>query len=451
MTGRDIELGQVLDAAPLSALQIRVIALCALAAFLDGFDIQAIALSVPLLAQAYHRPPSDFVVAITASLAGMSAGAIVLAPLADRWGRKPVILALVTVVGVTSLAVAFTRGVADLAAWRFVTGLGIGACVPVASTLVSEYAPRRARAALITLIACAVGVGATTASFVAPMLSAAGGWQAIFLAGGVLPLLIAALLWVALPESLETLLLWRPDDPRIARIVRAIDPQADASRLYVHRDTQERQSVLTVLAPAFRARTLLAWAVIAMNLFVNYVIVSWLPAMMRSAGWSLAAAQRSNALTSIGGIVGGLALSWAADRGRPERVMASAYFVTAVALGLFLVTPPTVPVWGTLLAIAGAGAFGAQFTLTSMSASYYPAPIRATGMGWVSAAGRTGSIAGPTVIGLLMAHLPPSALLGLLTLPMLICAAAITAMPWALRTGGGPLPPGAGEAQPQTN
>ena len=104
--------------------------------------------------------------------------------------------------------------------------------------------------------------------------------------------------------------------------------------------------------------------------------------------------------------------------------------------------------WGTLLAIAGAGSFGAQFTLTSVSASYYPTPIRATGMGWVSAAGRTGSIAGPTVIGLLMAHLPPSALLGLLTAPMLVCASAILMMPWALRAGGGPAPMAA--AEPQT-
>ena len=448
MATEDIELGRLIDEAPVSALQIRVVALCALAAFLDGYDIQAIALSLPLLAQTYHRPPSDFVVAITASLAGMSAGAIVLAPLADRWGRKPVIVALVVLIGLTCLATAFTHGVYDLSVWRFATGLGIGACVPVASTLVAEYAPKRIRAAMITLIACAVGVGATTASFVAPMISAAGGWQAIFLIGGVAPLLIAVLLWLALPESLETLLLRRPDDPRIARIVRAIAPQADASRIRVHREAAKRQSVLAVLSPAFRARTLLAWAVIAMNLFVNYVIVSWLPTMMKSAGWSLAAAQRSNALTSVGGIVGGLALSWAADRARPERVMAFAYCVTAIALGLFLVTPPTVLYWGTLLAIAGAGSFGAQFTLTSVSASYYPAPIRATGMGWISAAGRTGSIAGPTLIGLLMAHLPSSALLGLLMAPMLVCAGGIIMMPWALRAGGGPAPVAA--AEPRT-
>jgi AAHS family benzoate transporter-like MFS transporter len=103
---------------------------------------------------------------------------------------------------------------------------------------------------------------------------------------------------------------------------------------------------------------------------------------------------------------------------------------------------------GGLLAIAGAGSFGAQFTLTSVTASYYPAPIRATGMGWISAAGRTGSIAGPTIIGLLMASLPSSALLGLLTAPMLMCAAAVTLLPWALRTGGAPAP--VAEAEPPT-
>ncbi|MEO6340080.1 MAG: MFS transporter [Caulobacteraceae bacterium] len=438
MATEDIELGRLIDEAPLSALQVRVVALCALAAFLDGYDIQAIALSLPLLAQHYHRPPGDFVVAITASLAGMATGAILLAPLADRWGRKPVIVVLMVLIGLTSLAAAFTSGIYDLAGWRFATGLGIGACIPVASTLVAEYAPRRRRAAMITLMSCSVGFGAMIASFVAPMLSAAGGWPAIFLAGGVLPLAMAALLWIVLPESLEVLLLWRPADPRIGKIVRAIAPAVDPARVWASSKTVERQSVLAVLAPAYRARTLLVWLVIAMNLFVTYVIVSWLPTLMRSAGWSVAAAQRSSIITSLAGIVGGLALSWAADRGRPERVLAFGYCVTAVALGLFLVTPPTVLYWGSLLAIAGAGSFGSQFTLTSVTASYYPAPIRATGMGWISAAGRTGSIAGPTIIGLLMASLPPSALLGLLTAPMLACAAAVTLLPWALKAGGGP-------------
>ena len=447
MATEDIELGRLIDEAPVSALQVRVVALCALAAFLDGYDIQAIAMSLPLLAQAYHRPPTDFVVAITASLAGMAAGAILLSPLADRWGRKPVIVALMVLIGLTSLGAAFSSGVYDLAAWRLFTGLGIGGCVPVASTLIAEYAPMRRRAAMITIMSCTIGLGAMTASFIAPILSAAGGWPAIFIAGGVLPLVVAALLWIALPESLEVLLLWRPADPRIARFAQAISPGIDATRLRVRQEAKTRQSVLAVLSPALRARTLLVWAVVAMNLFVNYVIVSWLPTMMRSAGWSLAAAQRSNVITSLGGIVGGLVLSWAADKGRPERVMAFGYCVTAVALGLFLVTPPTVLYWGSLLAVAGAGAFGAQFTLTAVSASYYPAEIRATGMGWISAAGRTGSIAGPTVIGLLMAALPSSALLGLLTVPMVICAAAVFLIPWALRTGGGPAPIGPAKLQ----
>jgi AAHS family 4-hydroxybenzoate transporter-like MFS transporter len=436
MTAADIDVETAIDEAPVSGLQVRVVVLCALAAVLDGYDIQALSLALPGLAESAGVPPRAFVPAITGSLAGMAAGAILLAPLADRFGRKPLMVALMALIGLSSLGAATTHGVYDLAFWRVLTGLGIGACVPVASAMIAEYAPRRRRAAMITCMACSIGVGAMSAAFIAPMLNAPFGWKGIFIAGGLLPLLSAVLLWAGLPESLAYMVRRRPGDPRIATVLRRIGSSVDPDRLRVRAETAVRQSVTSLLSPTYRARTLLVWAIVAMNLFVNYVIVSWLPTLMRSAGWSLELAQRSGAIASIGGIAGGLALSWAADRGRPVLALSVSYFAAAAALVLFPFFPPTLVSWGVLLAVTGAGCFGAQFTLTSIAASYYPASIRATGLGWISAAGRVGSIAGPTLAAVLLGNMHPSVVLAALTLPMLICGLAVTILPWTLKDGG---------------
>jgi AAHS family 4-hydroxybenzoate transporter-like MFS transporter len=434
-----IEVDRLIDEAPAGRLLAKVVALCALAGFLDGYDIQAISVAIPAIAEATGRAAPSFVPAITASLAGTALGAMFLSPLADRFGRRPLIIVLLALVGLSSLGAATAQGIYDLAVWRFFTGAGIGGCVPVASALIAEYSPKRRRAQMITLLACSIGVGATTAGLVAPNLSAAWGWKGIFVVGGALPLAAALVFVAVLPESLPLLLQRRPGDPRIARIARHFAPGIDPARLVVRKDAGERHSVLSLLSPTYRARTLLVWSIISMNLFVNYVIISWLPTLMRQAGWSLAAAQRSIMISSLGGIVAGLLLSWAADRGRPIRSLAIGYATTTVALALFPFVPPTGLGWGTLILLAGAGAFGAQFTLTSVSASYYPGPIRATGLGWTSAMGRVGSIAGPTVIGLLMAQsLPTATVLALLTAPMAICAVAVTLLPWTLRNGDEP-------------
>jgi len=413
------------------------VALCALAAVLDGYDIQALSLALPSMAEQAGVSPRSFVPAITGTLAGMAAGAILLAPLADRWGRKPLLVGVMLLVGLSSLGAALSQGIYDLTAWRVLTGLGIGACVPVAAAMIAEYAPRRRRAAMITLMACTIGVGAMSAAFIAPLISAPFGWRGIFAAGGVLPVAAAALLWTGLPESLVHMVRKRPSDPRIAAVLRRLAPTVDSSRLRVRVNAAVRQSVTTLLSPTYRARTLLVWAVVSMNLFVNYVIVSWLPTLMRSAGWSLELAQRSSIIASIGGIVGGLALSWAADRGRPVLTLAIGYFAAAAALAIFPLVPPTLEIWGILLAVTGAGCFGGQFTLTSLSASYYPASIRATGLGWVSAAGRVGSIAGPTVAAALLGNMPAGMVLAVLTLPMLICGVAVTLLPLTLKRGVG--------------
>ena len=202
---RDIGTEGLVDQAPVSRSQMRVIALCSLATFLDGYDVQALGLAIPRMAADFGVAPTAFAFALAASLVGMAVGAMLLGPLADRFGRRPMLIAMMALVGSTTLGAMLAPDPTALSILRVFTGLGLGATVPVAIAMTSEYAPARRRAALVTMMVCCTALGSMSAGFVAPMVEALWGWRGIFAVGAVLPLAMAVLLWAALPESLRFL------------------------------------------------------------------------------------------------------------------------------------------------------------------------------------------------------------------------------------------------------
>jgi len=446
-----VELERLLNERPLSALQIRVVALCALAALIDGYDIQAMPLSVPRLAAHFALPAASFAPAVVASLVGMAVGAMLFGPLADRWGRRPLLIGSMLLIGVASLAATFSGGVAQLAFWRLLTGLGLGGALPAGMALIAEYAPARRRAALITAMVCAIAIGNIVAAVIAPLLQERWGWQGIFALGGLAPLLAAALFWFALPESVTLLVARRPDQPKTLAVLAKLAPSVEPSRIRLApRAKLESGKFAALLTRSFRGRTALLSGIFFSNLFVNFAVISWLPALLRSAGWAEADALRGGSLVSFGGLVGGLSLSWIADRGRPIPTLATGYVGAAIALGLFLALPPSGAVWGALLFLVGVFAFGTQMTIGALMVSYYPPEIRATGVGWVSAIGRAGSFIGPSAVAVLMhQQTPTGVLLGLLCLPMLICALAVFLIPNVLKSDAASDLGGAGEGNVQ--
>jgi AAHS family 4-hydroxybenzoate transporter-like MFS transporter len=292
--------------------------------------------------------------------------------------------------------------------WRIATGLGIGGSVPVAIAMTSEFAPARLRTALVTAMVVCTALGSFAAGIIAPSLEAKFGWHGIFAAGGIFPLAAALLFWIGLPESF-----------------RARD---------VSTENVPSATVTTLLRPPLRHRTVLLWIVFWSNLFVNYSLISWLPTLLGSAGWEKPAAQRATGLLALGGIVGGLTLARLADKGLAFRSLATTYVLVAIVLCLFVLAPPSASGWLPLIALVGAGAFGAAMALGSYCAGFYPAPIRTTGLGWSGGIGRVGSMIGPLVLaGLMSAHIASPAILGLLMIPMVICAICVLLLPGALK------------------
>jgi MFS transporter, AAHS family, 4-hydroxybenzoate transporter len=380
----------------------RTIALCALASLLDGYDIQALGLSIPGMAKDFGMAPTALTFAVTASLIGMAFGAITLGPLGDRFGRKPMLIAFLMLIGVTTLGAITATGPTTLAIWRFFSGLGMGAIIPVAIAIVAEAAPEKSRTALITMMIACSPIGSFVAGFAAPQIEPVYGWRGIFAFGGALTVVAGLAIWLALPGAAPVKAEFAP-------------------------------KVSSLLTPKYRARTTLLWAIFAANLFVSYSLISWLPTLLSQAGWVKAEAQRATGLMSLGGVCGGLAIAWAADKGRAVPVLATAYVLSAGLFVMFVIGPGGKVAWMALLALVGAGAIGAQMALGSFSASFYPAEIRTTGLGWSGGIGRIGAIIGPLVIaGLLKVAIPSSLILALLMIPMLLSALCVLRLTKAL-------------------
>jgi AAHS family 4-hydroxybenzoate transporter-like MFS transporter len=393
-----------IDGRPLSALQIRVFLLCAAVVLLDGYDLQAMALAVPTLAEQWHLAPPAFSVTLSASLLGLGLGSAFIAPLGDRLGRRPLLLGGLAIILLTSLGATTATAPWQLALWRLLVGLGLGVCQSNASALTAEYAPRARRATLMTLMGVCVSLGAVLAGATAPQVLAAAGWRGLFLVGAVLPLLVLLAAVLGMPES-----------PAIAAQRAAIVPGKGGT-------------LRALLQPPYRERTLRLWFVYGLSAMLLYFLISWLPVFLTSAGWSRAQAPHGIALLQFGGILGSLTQAWLVDRRRAIGALVGGYSMTLVTALLFAV-PGTAPAWPLLLVLMGSGVAGVMMSIIALGAIFYPPEIRVTGFGWAGAVTRIGAVLGPLAGGwIITAGVTPRMTLGLVAVPSLLCIIGTLAM-----------------------
>jgi AAHS family 4-hydroxybenzoate transporter-like MFS transporter len=424
-----LDLGEVVDRSPLSWTQALVAALCAAALFVDGYDIQVMALAVPALAKGWSLPPSSFGLALSAVVIGISVGSGVIGPFGDRFGRRTMLIGAMLTIGVATACTALAASPSQFVAWRLLTGMALGAGIPSCAALTSEYAPLARRSLVMGLMNIASPLGAFAAGFIAPPVLDAFGWRGTFVIGGAAPLVVAVLIWRLAPESLKFLILRRPADPAIARTLRRIAPGVDPASVRADLGGRPpKASSLALLNAEFRARTLLLWGMLALNLFNLYVLISWLPTLLQQSGWRMADALQGAVLIQGGGVVGGLFMSRWLDRGATRAALVAGFLLSAASLGLFMVIPSGAA-WVALLLLLGAGVSGSQLSLNALSAAYYPPAIKATGVAWALLIGGMGSILAPIAgAWMLDAHLSSIAILGLLAIPSLTCALAVGLM-----------------------
>ncbi len=382
-------------------LQIRVAALCTLIQICDGYDINSIAWAVPALKDIWHLPPPAFTTAFLWSSIGIMVGALSAGPIGDRVGRKPLLLASLTIFGLASLLSAFAGSLGMLTILRFFTGLGIGGAFPGAATLTGDYAPHRRRALMIM----ASFTGAPLGGFVGGMIVAAllphFGWPMIFVLGGVFPLLLVPVLAIWLPESPRFLARKANLSPRQAALLQRLDIAPERGEAHPI-DIAEGNPVRLLFSEGYALQTVLLWVIFFCSLMNLFLFGYWMPTVFNLIGMSPADAVFASSLRDLGAIFAVLYLGVLIDRVGPERSLAwhyaaGALFIAAIAL---IALPYVLLLAVTFL--CGMTIIGSQTGANATCGKLYPARMRTTGLGWALGIGRLGGIAAPVLGGWLL-------------------------------------------------
>src|SRR6266852_4561633 len=399
-----IDVAEFIDQQPVGGFQIRLLLTCAAVLFLDGFDTQAIGYVAPALAKEWSLSKGALGPVFSAGLFGLMIGALVFGPLADRVGRKKIIILSTLAFGIGALVTAFVQDVNTLLAIRFLTGLGLGGAMPNAIATTSEFNPRRRRATMVMIMFCGFSVGAALGGLLAAALIPQYGWRSVFVVGGVAPLLLVPILALRLPESVRFLALTGRANERVAQLLRLINPKAafaPGTQFVIHEPGLAGIPVLHLFKEGRTAVTLLLWVVFFMSLLDLYFLSNWLPTVLNDLGASVSSAAAIGSMLQVGGVVGTFALGSIIDR-FSFRALALVYFAAVFAVGAIGQLGHSVVFVTMAIFAAGFCIVGGQIAANALAATFYPTSVRATGVGWALGIGRVGSIVGPLVGGALL-------------------------------------------------
>jgi AAHS family 4-hydroxybenzoate transporter-like MFS transporter len=425
-----IDVQEFINAHKFSGVQVTLLVLCFLIVGIDGFDTASIGFIAPAIRSDWGLTPAQLAPLFGSGLFGLMIGAFAIGPFADRYGRKAVLIFAVVFFGAASLASAYSPNLAVLILLRFLTGLGLGGAMPNAITLTSEYCQEGRRSFLVTLMFCGFTIGSALGGIVASQIVAGYGWHSVLIVGGVLPLMLAPVLWWALPESVRFLVMRGCDTQRIVTVLHRIAPDADLGNMtFTGARKPHGSPVRQVFDNDLRRGTLLLWLAFFMSLLVVYLLSSWLPTLINSSGMSLRTASLITAMFQVGGTVGAVTIGRLMDKINPHHVLGIAY--ASAAIFIFLIGHASDMPWLLVLAVFGAGFFvsGSQVGANALAAAYYPTASRATGVSWANGVGRIGSVLGSMLGGFILSldwGLPT--VFGIVAVPTVIAGLAIFVM-----------------------
>lgn len=409
------------------AYQWLIFSLCFLIVLLDGFDTAAIGFIAPSLLKEWGLTKPMLAPVLSAALFGLAAGALASGPLADRFGRKIVLLASVALFGGACLASASAADLSQLTLLRFITGIGLGAAMPNAVTVMSEYSPERMRSTITNLMFCGFPLGAAFGGLLAAWLIPNFGWRSVLVVGGVAPLVLAVLILLLLPESIRHLAARAGTDSKIRTILRRIAPQADDidSVDLTPPPAAQKAGVGLVLSRPFVVGSVALWVAYFMGLVIFYALINWMPILFKDAGLDPKTATLVSALFPLGGI-GTVLFGLLMDKVEPNRVIAVGFALTSVAVLAIGQAVGNVALLVVVVFAAGALMNTSQSSLPALAANYYPTEGRATGVAWMMGVGRFGGIAGSFLVAeLQQRQLSFAEVFAVVAIPGLVAAVAL--------------------------
>ena len=405
-------------------LRILVIALCFMLSMLDGADLLVMSFVAPRLAEQWSVSAESLGVLFSASLAGMALGCLFVAPLADRFGRRVMILGALALVSAAMIISGFVTTVPQLMLARLFVGIGVGTIGVSMTAMAAEYAPRRFANFAVGFVQAGWPLASVITAFVAVAVIPHSGWQVLMVGIGVLSALLLVIVTLFLPESMVFLVKRQPEGA--LQKLNKLRQRLDLAPLTILPERAKDGAKFSVAALFHDGRTrssILLWTAVTLGYFVLYFVISWIPKLSAQAGLPVADAIYAGATYNAGAFVGTTAIGWLAVRYQVSRVIAVFFGLAMIFMLLFggvsLSVTLTLIVAGCIGMTVGGGFNG----FWGLAAMLYPAEMRGTGVGWALGVGRIGAVLGPIVGGFLVgADLPISLIFAIYSVPLVIAA-----------------------------
>lgn len=395
-----------LDQNGMGKFQWLVISLCILINMLDGFDVLVMAFTASSVASEWQLSGIEIGYLLSAGLVGMALGSLFIAPWADRFGRRPLILLCISIAGLGMIASSQSPTVQALGAFRLITGLGIGGVLASSYVIAGEYANKKWRSLAISLQSTAYALGATIGGVIAAQIIPSLGWRSVFLYGGIATSLTLPLMYFLLPESIAYLLARQPHKAldRINRLLLrvGIEKITDLPTISKAAQSSLRQSFTGLFSQKLLRSTLLVWAGFFLIMFGFYFVMSWTPKLLVSAGLSTQQGITGGVLLNVGGIIGTSLIGLLAAKFRLYRVLIGYLVVNALLLGIFVRFVSDLNIAFTLVLLIGVLVNGCVAGLYALTPTFYEPEQRVTALGWGIGMGRIGAILSPLVAGRLI-------------------------------------------------
>ncbi len=394
----------LIDAGPIGRYQVFVIGMCGALLFLDGLDFNMMSFLSSTLAKEWSLGTPAMSLIFSAALISAALTALVNGPMADRWGRRNLMVAYVAIFGLFSFLGAFAHDAAQFAILRFAAGIGLGGALPNGIALGVEFAPARHRSFIAVILVSLYGLGQSAGGALTAALLHGHGWRFIVGLGGILALMLFVLLLFCLPESIRFLGQRAANRARVVQLLRRIRPQwrDEGAASLLSQDSQARSPVRAIFAENRAPVTITLLIIVGLNNAQITFWLFWLPIVVTSSGLTIAAAFSTVSVMVLSGIAGSLVLGRLADRFGHYPVLLGTNVLAIGAVVLFGMTVGRMPSMLLVGAAVGIGVNGFQAVANSFAASFYPTSMRATGAGTVVAIGRLVGVLGPPLGGLFM-------------------------------------------------
>ena len=403
-----IKTEEIINNSKFNKFHFMILFWCTFLIVLDGYDLAVYGASLPILIEEWGLSNVEAGAMGSYGLIGVMIGAIFFGPLADRIGRKKVILICFTFFSIFTGLCGLADSPTSFSIYRFIGGLGLGGIMPNVIALMTDYSPKKMRSLTVSLVLCGYSIGGMLAPALSIYLIPKFGWEIVYIVAAI-PLLFVPFIWKSLPDS-AIFLVSKGQTTQLRKVMNKINPDGN----YTEHDQfaqidMKKESGMPVIQLFKNKRALstsLFWITYFMSLLMVYGLSTWLPKLMMQAGYGLNSSLSFLIILHGGTIIGTIIIGKLADKFGSKKMLVPMYTIGAIAL-LLLGFKNNMFIISLLVAITGACTIGAQNIMNAYVSQYYPPFLRSTALGIASGVGRIGAILGPTIGGILLSMTLP--------------------------------------------